>query len=138
MKLRLIRQWFTDSSTIGELFVDGTRECFTLEDVVRSGPKVPGKTAIPEGTYPVTITHSPRFNRDLPLLPGVPGFAGIRIHSGNKPEDTEGCILVGQTRSENRVGQSRAAFDPLFARLQAANQAGIPIEIAITHMGTEA
>ena len=50
---------------------------------------------IPAGTYEVRITHSPKFRKDLPLLIGVPGRDGIRIHTGNKPEHSLGCILVG-------------------------------------------
>jgi hypothetical protein len=47
-------------------------------------------------------------------------FAGIRIHSGNKPQDTEGCILVGQTESKDLIGSSGAAFGPLFQKFQNA------------------
>ena len=50
---------------------------------------------IPAGTYEVRITYSPKFGKNLPLLIGVPGRDGIRIHTGNKPEHSLGCILVG-------------------------------------------
>jgi hypothetical protein len=52
---------------------------------------------IPAGTYEVRITLSPRFHKPLPLLMNVPGRTGIRIHTGTKPEHSQGCILVGAT-----------------------------------------
>ena len=52
---------------------------------------------IPAGTYEVRLTYSPRFKKDLPLLMNVPGRTGIRIHTGSKPEHSQGCILVGAT-----------------------------------------
>ncbi len=132
MKLYLLRKWFTDESTIGELYLDGAFECFILEDAVRDGPKIPGKTAIPEGLYQVVITYSPRFKRDLPLLVDVPGYEGIRIHPGNDAGNTEGCLLPGQTREENFVGHSRAAFYLLFVKLLVALKAELDISIEIT------
>lgn len=138
MKLKLIRKVFTDVSTIGELLVvpeDGGMplfQCYTLEDTVRpAGEKVFGKTAIPAGTYIVTIDHSVHFNRSLPHILDVPNFEGVRIHSGNRPEDTEGCVLVGLRIPKARpdcIEMSRAAFDPLFQKMQAAST--ITIEIA--------
>lgn len=50
----------------------------------------------------------------------VPNFEGVRIHSGNKAKDTEGCILVGVTKGTNVINNSRDAFNPLFARILAA------------------
>jgi len=44
--------------------------------------------------YPVSVTMSPKFKRLLPVLGGVPGRSGIRIHRGTKPEHSKGCILV--------------------------------------------
>ena len=121
MRLVLQRGISTSQSTPGKLFVDGKFECSTLEDVVRpAGVKVYGKTAIPAGTYKVEITMSVRFKRLLPLLIRVPNFEGIRIHPGNKAEDTDGCILVGDVPKPDWLGQSKMAFDRLFAKMQAA------------------
>lgn len=117
MDLSLIRRTFTDRSTIGDLSIDGAFECFTLEDCVRE-VKIPGKTAIPYGRYHVVIDYSLRFKRLLPLLLDVPGFTGIRIHPGNTDADTEGCILVGLTEGRDSIGNSRAAFNALFQKLQ--------------------
>lgn len=131
MELALKRRWLTPRSTIGELFVDGVFECFILEDVYRPPPaaKVYGQTAIPNGRYEVRITPSPRFKRDLPLVMGVPGFQGIRIHSGNVPEHTEGCLLPGRRREADRVLESTPAFEALFTKLKNAKG---PHHITIT------
>ena len=109
----------TASSTIGELHLDGQFECYTLEDCVRP-VKIKGMTAIPAGSYEVVINFSERFQRLLPLLLNVPNFDGVRIHAGNTAADTEGCLLVGETQSADFIGKSRAAFDALFPKLQAA------------------
>ena len=66
-----------------------------------------GHSAIPEGTYPLLVTKSSRFKEWLPYLQGVPDFEGIRIHAGNYPDDTQGCILVGENRQKGMVVNSR-------------------------------
>lgn len=132
MKLQLKREPSDSACTIGKLSIDGAGFCWTLEDVVRSGPKVFGKTAIPAGTYQVVITYSPHFQRDLPLLVNVPGFEGVRIHPGNTAADTEGCILVGMDRLADSIGHSRIAFDALFPKIQAAIVAGESVSIEVS------
>jgi hypothetical protein len=128
MDLELKRKVFTDVSTIGELYVDGNFECYTLEDVVRNpGIKVPGETAIPYGTYKVEITFSPRFKKHLPELLDVPNFTGVRIHCGNTAKDTEGCILVGDGESVNFISQSHDAYEELIAKLTKADDITIRI-----------
>lgn len=129
MDLTLIRESSSTQSTMGKLMVDGVFECYTLEDVVRA-TKIAGETAIPAGTYKVIIDMSNRFKRLLPLVVDVPGFAGIRIHPGNTAKDTEGCILVGTSRSKDFVGNSRVAFDALFKKMQAAKSITLMIVAA--------
>jgi hypothetical protein len=73
-----------------------------LEDTVRE-KKIMHKTAIPEGTYEVIVNRSPKFKRDLPRLLNVPNFEGILIHRGNTPNDTSGCILVGENKVKGKV-----------------------------------
>lgn len=123
MELTLNRIFLGSSATIGELLINDKHLCDTLEDRVRpEGEKVYGKTAIPEGTYEVKLTHSPRFKKILPEILNVPNFNGIRIHTGNSSKDTEGCILVGtwDGEKEDWVGSSKIAFDELMTLLEEA------------------
>ena len=121
MKLTLVRHTLTNEYTIGKLYIDKEYFCDTLEDVVRpKGEKVYGKTAIPYGTYEVKWTYSPRFKRYMPLIDNVPGFAGIRIHSGNTAKDTEGCILVGQNKEVGKVLNSRGIVNKLYPIIKKA------------------
>lgn len=123
MELTLNRIFLGGSATIGELLINDKHLCDTIEDRVRpEGEKVYGKTAIPEGTYEVKLTHSPRFKKILPEILNVPNFSGIRIHTGNSSKDTEGCIIVGtwDGEKEDWVGSSKIAFDKLMSLLEEA------------------
>lgn len=131
MEITLVRNTFTESSTIGDLIIDGQPICFILEDYDRklsgdmgveaiTAAKIYGKTCIPYGRYEVTITYSNRFKKPLPLLMNVKGFDGIRIHAGNTDADTLGCLLTGSAKLFDRVTGSRIAFNKLFSILKAA------------------
>ena len=142
MILTLTRRWCSGDCTIGTLTVDGAPECFTLEDVVRTSAdpvkaaeeiqvvKVAGHTAIPAGTYRVTLHDSPRFGR-VPLLHGVPGFTDILIHAGNTAKNTQGCILVGQRRGPASLEQSRLALAALLPKIESADVVTIEIRHAV-------
>lgn len=118
MEIEVIRKFFRDTYTIGELRIDGKKVCDTLEDKDRClydtmklqnilRLKVKGQTAIPYGKYDVRLTYSQRFKRILPLVLPVKGFDGIRIHAGNTDKDTEGCLLLGENKQKGKVLNSR-------------------------------
>lgn len=137
MELTLNRIFLGSSATIGELWVNDTHLCDTLEDRVRpEGEKVYGKTAIPEGTYEVKLTYSPRFKKILPEILNVPNFSGIRIHSLNKAEESEGCIGVGEWNGKdtNWISNSRIAFNELMSLLQKAANNKEKITITINNL----
>lgn len=117
--------------TIGRLFIDGAYYCDVLEDCDRGLDqgmsdeeirrlKIYGKTAIPTGTYRVVLTYSNRFRKVLPEILNVKGYSGVRIHTGNTPEDTLGCILVGRNTKKGMVTESRKMFAPLLDMMRKA------------------
>lgn len=119
MRLKLVRKWFTEDSTLGELYINDKFFSYTLEDVVRE-IKIPQKTAIPYGTYRVIIDYSNRFKCEMIHILDVPDFEGIRIHAGNTSEDTEGCILIGYTKQDNSIGKSKLASEALRSLVRGA------------------
>ena len=151
MNLLLRRVALGATCTVGHLYADGQFMCDTLEDCVRDlnrngifdggETKIPGRTAIPYGTYRVTLgVQSPRFrNRAayrfcdgyLPRLLDVPHFDVVLIHIGNTADDTEGCILVGENRTAGRLENSTATFRRIYAVLRAAADRNEPITIEI-------
>lgn len=138
MRLRLERFEFQPDVTLGKLYVDGVYQCFILEDVVREEPGIPvaqwkvsGKTAIPTGTYNLIYNMSNRFKRNMFLLLNVPGFEGIRIHSGNTSADTEGCLLTGTMRTSNAVQGSKGALAVLELKVVPSIQRGEKVTVEI-------
>lgn len=123
----LQRAHSTVRGTPGKLFF-GDSMLFVVEDIVREPEhgrpedpkrldawvrswKIDGVTAIPAGRYLLAWTWSNTFKRFTLQALNVPGYAGIRIHSGNKSANTRGCIIPGLSRDPNGtdVLQSRSA-----------------------------
>lgn len=86
------------------------------------------ETAIPYGTYKITMGYSPKFKRVLPYLHDVPHFLGILIHSGTTEVDSAGCLIVGKNTVKGKVLESRATSNTLNKIL--SNEKEITIEIA--------
>ena len=122
-----------ETYTIGKMYIDGKYFCDTLEDKDRGlsqsmteeeirKRKGHGLTAIPTGAYKVIVNYSERFGKLMPLLLDVKGYAGVRIHSGNTPSDTLGCILVGRNTAKGMVTESRKTFLRLMETLKRNNE----------------
>ena len=112
--------------------------CQTLEDPIRpfgehGEGKVHGSTAIPPGRFRVILSMSTRFKRVMPELVNVPFFAGIRIHPGNTPEDTDGCLLVGSQRIKGSLINSRSAYTRLMTLLENADRTKEKVFITIVN-----
>jgi len=119
MDLLLQRKTEINNTVFGELFINGSFFCYTLEDKIRD-VKIKHQTCIPQGSYNIIITYSTRFKELLPLLQNVPNFIGIRIHAGNTIEDTSGCILVGSAIQGERLLYSKITVNRLISKLQSA------------------
>ena len=140
MKLILKRIALKPTYTIGKLYIDDNYFCDTLEDTVRDlnkdgkfdngEKKIKGKTAIPYGTYEIKWTYSPRFKKYTPQLMNVPSFEGIRIHSGNSSDHTEGCLLLGENKKVGMVLNSKATIAKFYPIINDACAKGkVTIEI---------
>ena len=149
MTLRLVRIYNCPTYCIGHIYADGKYVCDTIEDTDReldqqwslqqiAAKKVKSKTAIPTGTYKVTINVvSPKFsqvayykkfcNGRLPRLLQVPGFEGILIHKGTTERSSAGCLIVGYNTVKGRVTDSQRAFEQLYALIKAATSTEITI-----------
>lgn len=150
MKVTLTRIYTCPTYTIGRIRVDNKYVCDSCEDTDRGldqempleelkRRKVKTKTAIPTGTYRLTLSvQSPKFSRYayykkfcngyLPRLLNVPAFDGILIHKGNRATQSAGCLLVGYNTIKGAVTSSQVAFERLYKILQGATD-DITIEI---------
>lgn len=153
MRLKLIRKYKKDTYTIGQLLVEGSFFCNTLEDKDRGltqdmdlpiikAAKVYGETAIPSGVYDIDMeTRSPKYaavdwykklnGGYMPTICNVPGYSRVLIHPGNSPLDTLGCVLVGENKVKGRLINSRATFARLYKLMKDAHDRGEDITLQI-------
>ena len=117
MKLEVRRKTESSKCILGELWIDGQQECFTLEPA-RENPVHPGHPCIPAGEYELILSFSPHFKMITPEVINVPGRTAIRIHPGNFPKDSLGCTLVGETKGTDSVYTSKIAFEKLMLLLR--------------------
>lgn len=143
MKLTVKRTVLRSSYTLGELYIDGQFFCHTLEDLDRGltqdmslnlikSLKIPGETAIPKGTYKVTLdVVSPKFSKfsfymevcegKLPRLIDVKGYEGVLIHVADgikKDALLQGCIGIGNLSSEEYLMNGKQVFTEFYNRIK--------------------
>ncbi|GHT34874.1 hypothetical protein AGMMS49592_4970 [Endomicrobiia bacterium] len=98
----------------------GAHNCATLENSIN---------LMPRGTYPIVLTKSGKlFGADWPEIK-IPGHKDVRIHAGNVPEDSEGCILPGRYVSEGVIADSRAHMSVILELIRGDRKNGSSIEI---------
>lgn len=134
MELQTLRISSGDESTLGVLFdiTDGiVFLCYVLEDQFNE-PKIPAETRIPPGRYQITLRteggmHA-RYGQRFPWHKGmlwlrhVPDFTFIYMHVGNKDDDSEGCLLLGDGQISNvnergQVSSSVAAYRRVYHKI---------------------
>jgi hypothetical protein len=149
--MKWILQRFSDNrqSTLGLLYKVGALTPFfsyTLEDEFRESKKT-GETRVPAMTYNLILqkTETPKtlqYRKKYPwfifhiMLENVPGFVGVYLHIGNNEDDTDGCILLGDSADNNTLGpgtisQSTNAFRRFYGQVFEAISKGEIVTLEI-------
>jgi hypothetical protein len=149
MKLKVIRKKNNGDTTIGELYIDGVHQCYTLEDQPMEDIIIRGETRIPAGTYDVKFRtvggfHSnylkrfgSNFHHGMLHITNVPDFEYILIHCGNTDKDTAGCLLVGMDLIGGwSLGRSTVAYKMIYPKI--ANELLRGNSVTITYEDADA
>jgi hypothetical protein len=136
MEIWIIRDTEGPDYTLGRLYVNQKFLGHTCEDKDRHLEKDPeakvyGKSAIPTGVYEADLSLSSRFKKVMPIIHGVAGFEGIRIHGGNTAADTLGCPLLGAVRSRYGVFNCAEVNERLIHMMEQAKAAGEKITVTV-------
>jgi hypothetical protein len=130
VNLLIIRETFSEVSTIGKLFLDGEFLCDTLENPYLNNQR--NISCIPEGQYKVrlrTARESATKEYLHLLVQDVPERSLVLFHTGNTAKDTRGCILVGIGTEQDLVKNSRLAMELLMKEI--LNLGGTNINLII-------
>ena len=117
MIVRIFRTKQNENGTLGELFIEGMRYCFTLE--LPWNDNKSDISCIPEGTYTCKLINSPHFGVVFKIL-DVPGRTDVLIHTGNFLKSTRGCVLLGTALGNTKpysILNSKIAFEGFMARM---------------------
>lgn len=113
--MKLIRDKSTSFGIFGTLALPSGKILHTLELNWKDNQQ--NISCIPTGEYHCEIVHSPKFGKVYEVK-NVPGRTHILIHIGNWVKDTNGCILVGLSRSETMIKNSADALGQLLNEMK--------------------
>lgn len=155
MKIKVKRTARKSTYTVGKVTIDGKAFCDSLGDTDRGATqvmpfvstggnkgywvkpdgthieKIPGKTAIPTGTYDAHSYYWEKYKCFVVMLLRVPGFTGILMHNGMTADNSEGCILLGKNNIVGRLDGDRVYMDALAARVMACEKIGERVTVEI-------
>lgn len=123
-QIKVLREPSTKEYTLSEFFIEDIRYGVGIEDEHRDEKKF-GETRIPNGTYEIELTDSPKFSKEyfvdaegylsrtksprfnkphqLITLKNVPNFSRVLWHWGNTDLDTDACYIVGSYHGSMKV-----------------------------------
>lgn len=125
------RDTYTNTSIISRMTVrsDKTKKIFAGYALENAHAGVlRNKMPTPQGCYRATIRKDGHLGWRIQLL-GVPGHTAIEIHHGNYPRNSQGCFLVGLTKSDNFVGHSDKAMSEIRSIVESDASAHIMVRV---------
>ena len=130
MYILITRYRYKPATIDGQLSIDGIRICDCAENA---------HTALPPGTYSITIVHCRQYARKMPLITPISNQSSVinnRVCPMLKPGNgvynrKDGSILVGEYLVPGCLKHSRFTFDNLYDRIRKNLQRGKEVTLTI-------
>lgn len=126
--IKVLRFNDNKQATFSKIYLNDKFLCFGLENAFHQ-IKIPKQTRIAEGTYELKLrkfggfhkkySKKFKFHKGMLEICEVPNFTDILFHIGNFPQDTDGCILVGQScdLAKNIIHNSTSAYIKFYKKI---------------------
>ena len=130
MHILITRHRYKPATIDGQLSIDGIRICDCAENA---------HTALPPGTYSITIVHCRQYARKMPLIRPISNQSSVinnrvcpMLCPGNGVYNrTDGAIIVGEYLVPGCLKHSRFTFDNLYDRIRKNLQRGKEVTLTI-------
>ena len=131
MHILITRHRYKPATIDGQLSIDGIRICDCAENA---------HTALPPGTYSITIVHCRQYARKMPLITPISNQSSVinnrvcpMLCPGNGVYNRkDGSILVGEYLVPGCLKHSRFTFDNLYDRIRKNLQRGKEVTLTIS------